>query len=232
MEALIQPEHRFWYNENIVGVPAASMKKKRECPKESGALDFAKLHRIFRPKILRYLSGMVGEADAEDLVQDVFIKVSRGLRQLRGRTRVSTWIYRIATNTAIDHLRRPALKTKTRRRMTGGSSADRTDSAAGEMESYPDETATPAETSITENEMLHCLRNYIDKLPVRQRAVIILSSLEGLKNAEIAGILGVNVQTVKIRLHRGRARLVKELEIHCGWFRDKRNHLTWDGKIL
>ena len=80
--------------------------------------------------------------------------------------------------------------------------------------------------------MNRCLRKYIDKLPARQRAVVVLSFLEGLKNAEIARILGVTVPTVKIRVHRGRAQLVKELEAHCGWFRDMRNHLTWDGKIL
>ncbi len=42
----------------------------------------------------------------------------------------------------------------------------------------------------------------------------------------------LSIQTVKMRLHRGRARLIKDLETHCGWFRDARNHLTWDGKIL
>jgi RNA polymerase sigma-70 factor (ECF subfamily) len=232
MEAPILSERRFWYNENILGISATSMKEKTVVPKESGAFDFAELYRAYRPKILRYLSGMVGEAEAEDLVQDVFLKVSRGLHQYQGRARISTWIYRIATNAAIDRLRRPSFKHKIRGGMAGVSFADRRVSGLGDMESCPDGKAVPAETTIIEDEMVLCLRNYIDQLPARQRAVVILSFFEGLKNAEIARILGVNIQTVKIRLHRGRARLVKELETHCGWFRDMRNHLTWDGKIL
>jgi len=208
------------------------MKGKREVPKGSGGLDFAELHRVFRPKILRYLGDMVGESEAEDLVQDVFLKVSRGLHQFKGRAQVSTWIYRIATNAAIDRLRQPSFKHKIHGGMAGGFTADRMGFKAGEIDTCLDEKAAPAETSMIEDEMYRCLRKYIDKLPARQRAVVVLSFLEGLKNAEIARILGVNVPTVKIRVHRGRARLVKELEAHCGWFRDMRNHLTWDGKIL
>jgi RNA polymerase sigma-70 factor (ECF subfamily) len=232
MEVPILPERRFCYNKNILSIPATAMKGKKVVPKESGALDFAELHRAYRPKILRYLSGMVGEAEAEDLVQDVFLKISRGLHQYQGRARISTWIYRIATNAAIDRLRQPSYKHRIRDGMAGVSFADRSASGFGDMESCPDGKAAPAETTIIEDEMGRCLGNYIDQLPARQRAVVILSFLEGLKNAEIAEILGVNIQTVKIRLHRGRARLVKELETHCGWFRDMRNHLTWDGKIL
>jgi len=208
------------------------MKKIRGSLKEGGALDFAELYRVFRPRILRYLSSMIGATEAEEVAQDVFLKVSRGLRKFKGRSKVSTWIYRIATNASIDHLRKPSLKLRTRDGVESGIPAGKRRIEAKDADACADEKASSAETSVINGEMIRCLRNFINKLPANQRAVVVLSSLEGLKNAEIARVLGINVQTVKIRLHRGRTRLIKDLETHCGWFRDSRNHLTWDGKIL
>jgi RNA polymerase sigma factor (sigma-70 family) len=113
-----------------------------------------------------------------------------------------------------------------------GLSAGRTEIKAEDSRAYADEKSPAAETSVIEDEMLHCLLSFINKLPTGQRAVVTLSFFEGLKNAEIAKILGINVQTVKMRLQRARSSLVAELEAHCGWFRDARNHLTWDGRII
>jgi RNA polymerase sigma-70 factor (ECF subfamily) len=208
------------------------MKGKGQSPENSEAHDFAELHRVFRPKILRYLGGLVGEAEAEDLAQEVFFKVSRGLQMFRGQSRVSTWIYRIATNAAIDRLRKPSVKPRSLGGAAAGLSAGRTDIKAEDSRAYADEKSPAAETSVLEDEMLHCLLSFINKLPTGQRAVVTLSFFEGLKNAEIAKILGINVQTVKMRLQRARSSLVAELEAHCGWFRDARNHLTWDGRII
>ena len=208
------------------------MREKGRTQKKGGAFDFAEVYRVFRPRILRYLSGMVGEAEAEDLAQEVFLKVSRGLKKFRGQSRVSTWVYRIATNAAIDRLRKPSLKHQRLGGAAAGPSAGRSETGAGDSEACTDETSPAAETSVIEDEMLHCLLSFINKLPAGQRAVATLSFFEGLKNAEIAEILGINVQTVKMRLQRARRRLVAELETHCGWFRDARNHLTWDGRII
>jgi RNA polymerase sigma-70 factor (ECF subfamily) len=208
------------------------MIEKGQSQKKSEALDFSRIYRDFRPRISRYLAGMVGEAEAEDLTQETFLKVSRGLRNFRGRSRISTWIYRIATNAALDRLKKPSFKHQT----SGGTgvslSGRRARIKAGDAEICADEKSPTAETSVIQDEMVQCLRQFIDKLPVGQRAVAILSFFEGLKNAEIARILGINVQNVKMRLQRARSRLVADLEVHCGWFRDARNHLTWDGKIL
>jgi RNA polymerase sigma-70 factor (ECF subfamily) len=78
--------------------------------------------------------------------------------------------------------------------------------------------------------MWECIREFIDKLPVSYRTVVVLSDLEGLKNSEIAKILGISLATVKIRLHHGRSKLRKEFETHCGLYRDARNELAWGGK--
>ena len=64
--------------------------------------DFGKIYEDFRPRILRYLTRLVGEGEAEDLAQEVFVKIDRGLKTFRGESRISTWIYRIATHAAIE----------------------------------------------------------------------------------------------------------------------------------
>ena len=79
----------------------------------AGELEFQRTHDTFRPKIHRYLTRWVGEPEAEDLTQEVFIKVSRAMKDSRGDAQLSTWIYRIATNAAIDKMRAPSFRQAT-----------------------------------------------------------------------------------------------------------------------
>jgi RNA polymerase sigma-70 factor (ECF subfamily) len=78
--------------------------------------------------------------------------------------------------------------------------------------------------------MNKCIRDFVENLPASYRSVIVLSELEGFKNDEIAEILGVPLHTIKIRLHRARAKLRKELETHCSFYRDDQNELACDLK--
>ncbi len=67
--------------------------------------DFKEIYQEFQPKIVPYLYRLLGNQDAEDIAQEVFATVSRGLESFKGQSKLSTWIYRVATNTAIDKLR-------------------------------------------------------------------------------------------------------------------------------
>jgi RNA polymerase sigma-70 factor, ECF subfamily len=78
--------------------------------------------------------------------------------------------------------------------------------------------------------MNSCIRNFIENLQENYRTVVILSELEGLKNKEIAEILNVSLDTVKIRLHRARTQLRKKLESNCNFYRDEQNELSCDLK--
>jgi RNA polymerase sigma-70 factor (ECF subfamily) len=71
---------------------------------------FQEIYNDYYPKLVRYLTGLVGEADAEDLTQESMVKISNGLDQFRGEASISTWIYRIATNVARDRFRSAAFK--------------------------------------------------------------------------------------------------------------------------
>lgn len=176
---------------------------------EHDTLDFQQIHDEFHPKILRYMARLVGEADAEDLTQEVFVKVNRGLEEFRGESQLSTWIYRIATNTAIDRLRSGTDNPMAVVEL----SDDLTETEDKEM--WTGEKALSVEQQLVRQQMNECIRNFIHRLPDDYRTVLILSELEGIKNQEIADILGISLETVKIRLHRARAKLRHELEAHC-----------------
>lgn len=186
--------------------------------------DFRKIYDDYRPRILRYLTRLVGEGEAEDLTQEVFVKIDRGLKAFRGESRISTWIYRIATHVALDKLRGPYA-----RQRQGKPASTPPIEEVGE-EIWTDEEKAPAEQKVIREEMNGCIREIIDTLPANYRSVIVLSEMEGLKDAEIAEVLGIKLQTAKMRLHRGRAMLKKELSTACIFYRDERNELACDRK--
>ena len=175
--------------------------------------DFQKIHDEFRPKIQRYLMRLVGEYEAEDLTQDVFIKISRAMQTFRGESQLSTWIYRIATNAAMDRMRNPSF-----RRIIQNGQPDLTAAGAGEIENKDiwtgEETLSP-EQQLFRRERYKCYCDYIETLPLNYRTIMALSELEELAANEIAEILGLSLGVVKIRLHRGREKLLQELKSHC-----------------
>lgn len=181
--------------------------------------DFPPIHDQFRPRVLRYLTRLVGAADAEDLTQSVMLKVSEGLPAFRGDSSISTWIYRIATNAAMDRLRRRTVEPQ-----------GEPDLESDETEAAPGAQAPSAEEVAIRDEMNACLREFIERLPENYRAVMVLSELEGFRNEEIAAVLGVTLDTVKIRLHRARGKLRRELDAGCSFHRDRDNELACDRK--
>jgi len=172
-------------------------------------LDFETVYDTYHPKILRYLSRLTGDSEAEDLAQEVFVKVSRVLGTFRGESQLSTWLYRIATNTAIDKMRSSSFRQNTR----AGTLDDACDT--GSRDIWTGEETPSLEQTLLEKDRFNCYISFVRKLPVNYRMVILLSEVEQLACNEIAEILGLSQETVKIRLHRGRTRLLQELKKHC-----------------
>ena len=184
--------------------------------------DFSTIYDEYYPKIVRYLTRLIGELEAEDAAQETFVKIDRSLDNFRGESGLSTWIYRIATNTAMDHLRRPSSK-----RSVGPTEEK---DVLGDEDAGPIDNKPLLDTLLIRKDMNDCVRGVVDSLPGDYSTVLVLSEFEGLTNSEIAEVIGISLDTVKIRLHRARTKLMKALEAKCNFYRDERNELSCDSK--
>ncbi len=185
---------------------------------ELAAADIERLHRDYGDRIRRYLERLVGTTEADDLAQDVFEKAQRALGTFRGDSRVLTWLYRIATNVAIDRLR------SAERRVDLERHSDEADPDAAHSE----DAARPrsVEGELDRARMRECILGVVDQLPTSQRAAILLGELRGLSDRELADALGVSLGAAKIRLHRARRALKAALERACSFDRDEQNEFA------
>ena len=191
-----------------------------------GKRSFQEIYERFRPGVLRFLSRLVGEEEVEDVAQEVFLRVDRGLEGFREESSIGTWIYKIARNAALDRLRsQPAWLESARQLRTRGSDEDPEDV----MAQIPDERAS-LERYLIGKEMSECIRGRVDTLPESYRRVLVFSEIVGMTNAEIASALGVSEGAVKIRLHRARALLREDLGTHCILYHDELAELSCEPK--
>ncbi|MHC4559902.1 MAG: RNA polymerase sigma factor [Planctomycetota bacterium] len=190
-------------------------------------LDFSDIYNEFHEKLHCYLERMIGKNDAEDVTQEVFVKINKGLKDFKGESSLSTWVYRIATNTALDILRSRTFR-QNKQKISLCDAGD--ESEAEEKDIQAQEKELSAEREAIRNEMNECIREFVDKLAENYRTVIILSELKELKNQDIADILGISLDAVKIRLHRARARLKEEFEAGCEFYHNEDNELACDRK--
>ena len=191
----------------------------------SGELVFKSIYEDFHRKIYRYLARIIGFKEAEDLTQEVFIKGNQSLDTFKYESQLSTWIYRIATNTAIDKLRSRSFKQAALEEALDKSSEEPTT----KMMLY-DKRHLSLDDQIIKNEMNACIRGYVTDLPANYRVILVLSELEGLSNAEIGKILGLSIDVVKIRLHRARKKLKSTLTTACNFYRTECNTLACEQK--
>lgn len=183
--------------------------------------DFNSVYEEFQPRIQRYLTSLAGEDLACDLTQTVFLKVSQSLDGFRGESSLSTWLYRIATNLARDHAVSVRARQQNREQLL----------PEGESLDYlPDTSRCATDSEYIRREMSACIRGVVTGLPENYRTVLLLVEFEELTNQEAADILGVSLETVKIRLHRAREVLRKAMQCQCNLYHDERNELMCDRK--
>jgi len=176
-------------------------------------LTFEDLALKFSKPLLKYLMRMTrNSADADDLLQEALIRIANDLPQLQTPEAVKGWAYRIATNVAIDFLRK---KKKAQ--------FEEFDEESVTFESYD-------EDGFIVDEMNECVRGVIDKLPPDYRAAIILANLQGLSVAETAKIMDISVTAAKVRIHRARARLREALNENCDFYKSADGNLRCDKK--
>ncbi|MFX0203430.1 MAG: RNA polymerase sigma factor [Candidatus Hodarchaeota archaeon] len=185
---------------------------------------FGKIYDEYYQRIVQYLTRIVGPDDAEDITQDVFEKINRNLSEFRQDSKLSTWIYRIATNTAIDRMRAPSFRYFSEHT----SIEDSKKIEDGNV--WADHSKMRTDQTLIRKEMSECVKEFIDNLPPDYKAVIVLSELEGLANKEIAEILSISLDNVKVRLHRARAKLKTALNEGCDFYHNEQNALACDRK--
>lgn len=148
---------------------------------------------------------MIGDPDdAEDISQEVFLRVHRAIKGFRGSSSFTTWVYRVATNVCLDELKRR------KRRPTVTEWSEQEEAS---VEPSPAAAANP-EAATLRRERQELVQRAIRSLPEAQRVVVVLYDLQGLSYDEIAEALGASLGTVKSRLNRARVALKSKLARH------------------
>lgn len=159
---------------------------------------FEELFARYHQKLFRYLARMTGgDTEAEDVLQDVFVRVARSAANYTPQSHFSTWLYRIATNRCLTFL-----KGRTKLRLLR-LAPDAAEDAGGR----PFERAR-------EYELRTAFHSQVATLPERIRSAFVLRELQGLSYEAAAKVLDVPVGTVKTHVHRARLKLRQALRLH------------------
>jgi RNA polymerase sigma-70 factor (ECF subfamily) len=146
------------------------------------------LYHQFKRRVFGMAHRIVGASDAEEVAQEVFVRVFRGLANFRGDSALSTWIYRLTVNASLSHLARRGRRHEVQN-----------DDALVDVPAPP----TPERDSA----LAARIEEALGRLPAGYRAILVLHDVEGLSHEECAAILECRVGTCKSQLHKARARM-------------------------
>ena len=165
----------------------------------------------YQKKVYRIAYGVVRQREeALDIVQEVFIKLFRSIKNFKGRSQFYTYLYRMTMNTAIDHARKTGKQPM---------------SSLNEEGSYQpsDEPEKGPERVLLQKELEEKVKMAMEKLPAEQRVAIIFKDVEGLSYQEMAEAMGCSIGTVMSRLHYGRKRMQELLKDYVGFHGQSRS---------
>ena len=172
--------------------------------------EFARLVETYSPMIYRLgLKMLNNPQDAEDILQETFIKAYKHIAKFDGRSNVSTWLYRIATNEALMSLRRKLPEA------TSFENPSMYDTEPQEPLQIVDFCCLPEEEFLT-SEGRARLDEAAERLPANLRVVFVLRDIEGLSTRETSEVLDISEMAVKTRLSRARLRLREDLSAYFG----------------
>ncbi len=180
---------------------------------EDALPEFSRIYDAFHDRVVSYAASLIGRDEADDVAQEVFVKIGRSLGTLEDSAKLTSWIYAITINTVRDLAR---------------ARASRAERAPGSQD--PDGGARTPEEIAIRNEMVACYLDYVKKLPRTYYEVYVLSEFEHLSSPDIARRLSIPPGTAKMRLHRARTRLNEELRRNCRCYRNERGELMGEPK--
>jgi len=165
---------------------------------------FARLFDRHQASVVRFCARLVGDpAVAEELAQDIFVKVYRGAGRYRPQARFTTWLFRVATNHCLNELRRPARRSEQSVEPAEEDSPSLLDATPG--------GTTPVE-ALEAREVEAALRGAMAAMSARERAAFSLCRFEGLAYREVAEALEASEAAVKSLIHRATVRVVQHLD--------------------
>ena len=168
---------------------------------------FDYLIQKYRKPIVNFMYRMVrNQAVAEELAQEVFLRVYRSRETYRAEARFSTWLYRIATNLGVNYAR------DTRHERTASTIyLDETDSETGTTPDVADSTPS-AEAGLLRRERLNAIRQHVLALPERQRMAVLMHKYEGMDYKQIGDVLKLSESATKSLLFRAYQTLREKLK--------------------
>lgn len=195
---------------------------------EEPPLDFERIYDAYSGRVRSYAARLIGPDEAEEVANEAFVKIARSLKTLSDPSRLASWIYAITLNTVRDAAKARAVRL--RHLADAPPAASHEDDGEGQMPEIPDPRARTPEEALARSEMLACYLDFVHQLPPDYQEVYVLSEFEELTAAELAERLSLPVSTVKMRLHRARAKLYDELRLHCRCYRNERGELMGEPK--
>lgn len=174
---------------------------------------FIQLVRRYQHKVHNLCYRLLGDThEAQDMSQEIFLTLHKSLKNFRGDSLFSTWVFRIATNHCKNRI-----KYLGRRKYYQSTSLDQPREAEdGDIFHEVEDEEPNAESQLSSDEIQAAVQEAISSLDEDHRLVIVLRDIEDLSYEEIAEIVGIKVGTVKSRIHRARIELKKKLEIKLG----------------
>jgi RNA polymerase sigma-70 factor (ECF subfamily) len=149
-------------------------------------------------------------SDVDDIVQEVFVRIQRGVTELRDGERFGGWVYRIAERAVADHYRTRARHPLVR---------ERENEATGDASDAHDDLAS------LESDLAECVALFVSRLPSPYREAITLTELQGLTQKDAAEMLGISLSGMKSRVQRGRERIHRMFQECCEISVDARGHV-------
>lgn len=173
---------------------------------------FEEILRRYEAKVFSLVRGLTrNDSDAQDALQDTFLSVYQKIGTFKGRSSLSTWIYRVAVNAALMKIR----KRKHDDRAVPIDEYLPEFDGAGHVVALPDGAPLP-DRVLLNKELARYLKESIQALPPDDRAIVILRDQEGLSNEEVAAVMNLSVPAIKSRLHRARLYLRERISRYRG----------------